>query len=106
MKQKEIYDEMIDLLKSLGYKIRKENGNFEGGACILRDEKIIILNKTLPIELHLSILSNVISEYSDKIFIRPKIREFIEKQIERSNLKPIEIVVKGTGENDGSKSHT
>lgn len=93
---------MIDLLKSLGYKIRRENGNFEGGACIVRDEKIIILNKTLPIEVHLSILSNVIFEHSDKIFIRPKVREFIEKQVERNNIKPIEIVVKQFGEVGGS----
>lgn len=103
MKNKVIYDELIELLKNLGYKIRKENGNFEGGACIIKDEKIIVLNKNTPIELHLSIMSAVAYEYSDKIFIKPKLREFIEKEIQKIDLKPIEIVVKQKEEKNGSK---
>ncbi len=93
MKKKVIYDELTELLKDLGYKVRKENGNFEGGACIIKDEKLIVLNKNTPIELHLSIMSAVAYEYSDKFFIKPKLREFIENEAQKIDLKQIEIVV-------------
>lgn len=92
MKSKEILTGMVEILKSLGYNVRKDNGTFNGGACILKEEKIIVLNRNLPIETQLSILSNVLYEYIDKIYIQPKIREFVER--EGKNLTtPIEIVV-------------
>lgn len=93
MKGKELFDEMTDLLKALGYRIRKDNGTFNGGACILRDERLIVLNKNLPMEIHLSILANVLFKHKDEIYIKPKVREFIEKEGGTFS-ETIEIIVK------------
>lgn len=93
VKPKELYEEMIEILKSIGYSVRKDNGSFTGGACVLKDEKIIVLNRNLPIETQLSVLSTVLYEYVDKIYIRPRVREFVEKE-GKNVILPIEIVVK------------
>lgn len=80
MKTKELYNEMLEALKSIGFKILRDNGNFAGGACLLKDEKIIVLNKNLPLENHLSILANVLYSYLDETYLKPKVRDFVEKE--------------------------
>ncbi|MGB9770942.1 MAG: hypothetical protein ACPLX7_03070 [Candidatus Kapaibacteriota bacterium] len=92
MKNKQLYDEMVEILQSIGYRVRKDSGSFNGGACFLKDEKIIVLNKILPIEAHLSILANILYEYLDKIYIKPRVREFVEKE-GNSSSNLIEIVI-------------
>ncbi len=80
MKSKELFNEMLEALKSIGFKIRRDNGNFAGGACLFKNEKIIVLNKNLPVENHLSILSNILYSYLDETYLKPKVREFVEKE--------------------------
>ncbi|MCX7908258.1 MAG: hypothetical protein N2560_01905 [Ignavibacteria bacterium] len=92
MKDKQLFEEMVNILKSLGYKIRKDSGSFGGGACVLQDEKIVVLNRNLPLEVHLSILANVLSNHQSEIFIQPRVRDFIEQ--ERQKVSPlIEIII-------------
>lgn len=92
MKNKELYLAIVDILKNLGYKIRKDVGSFNGGACYLREEKVIVLNKNYPLEIHLSILASVLYQHQNEIFIKPNVRDFIEK--EGKNISsPIEIIV-------------
>lgn len=92
MKNKELYDSMIEVLKGLGYRILKDNGTFNGGACILKDERLIVLNKNLPLEMHLSILANALYQHQNEVYLKPKIREFVEK--EGKTLSTIDIVIK------------
>ena len=35
-------------LKTAGYSVRYEKGNFLGGECRLKEEKVVIVNKFLP----------------------------------------------------------
>jgi hypothetical protein len=96
MKPKALIEEMTEILKSLGYKIRKDNGTFNGGACLFKNEKIIVLNKNMPDEVNLKVLSSVLYEHLDEIYIKPRIREFIEKEglnIEKS----VEIIINKEG---------
>jgi len=37
-------------IKELGYTIRYEKGNFLGGECRLREDKVVVVNKFLPLE--------------------------------------------------------
>ncbi len=39
-----------DLISESDYMLRYEKGNFKAGYCVLRDQKIIIVNKFFPIE--------------------------------------------------------
>ena len=43
-------NKLESLLKSLGFKLRYEKGNFKTGACILEQSRVIIVNKFSNLE--------------------------------------------------------
>ena len=43
-------DKLEALLKSLGFKLRYEKGNFKTGACVLEKDRIIIVNRFSNLE--------------------------------------------------------
>ncbi|MDP5168939.1 MAG: hypothetical protein NWR72_01735 [Bacteroidia bacterium] len=48
------------ILKSQGYTIRYERGNFQGGYCIVHDQKTIVINKFHPIEGKINSMIDII----------------------------------------------
>lgn len=48
------------LLESQDYKIRFEKGNFKSGYCIIRNKKVIIINKYFTIEGKINALIEII----------------------------------------------
>jgi hypothetical protein len=40
-------EKLENLLKSAGYKVRYEKGNFKTGACLLQSSRMIVVNKIL-----------------------------------------------------------
>ena len=56
------------LLESQDYKIRFEKGNFKSGYCIIREKKVIIINKYFTTEGKISALIEII----DSINISPE----------------------------------
>ncbi|MCI4666588.1 MAG: hypothetical protein MRZ79_00400 [Bacteroidia bacterium] len=55
-------EKLSTILKSQGYKIRYEKGNFAGGYCWVKDQKVIIINKFHPLESKISTLSEIIGQ--------------------------------------------
>jgi hypothetical protein len=43
-------EKMELLLKTAGYKVRYEKGNFKTGACLLQNSKIIVINRFSNLE--------------------------------------------------------
>ena len=43
-------DKLEMLLKTTGYKIRYEKGNFKTGACLLQNSRVIVVNKFSALE--------------------------------------------------------
>lgn len=83
MKQNEIHDELLDAAKRLGIKIRKDSGTFRGGYCILNDERLIILNRYLPLETISSQIARGLSNFEiNEIYLKPALREYIDKEAE------------------------
>ncbi len=81
MDVKEIYSGLLDTAGKLGIKIRKESGNFRSGYCIVNDEEVLLLNKSQPIETISAIIARTIAEReSAGLYMKPAIREFIEKE--------------------------
>lgn len=75
--------ELIELLNELGYSVRIEKGNFKGGFCILRSQKLFLLNKNLDPSKKLTALAKGIAELENEtIFIKPELREIIVKSIQ------------------------
>jgi hypothetical protein len=49
-----------EVLKTLGYKVRYEKGNFRGGECLLEDQRIVVVNKFYPVENQVSTLIEIV----------------------------------------------
>jgi hypothetical protein len=83
IKEKE-FEDLIQELKSLaaqlGATVRFEKGDFKGGYCILKDSKVIVINKLANLQRKAFILSIALKELGvDDIYINPKLREIIEE---------------------------
>jgi len=86
IKEKE-FEEIIQDLKNLalqmGAEVRFEKGDFKGGYCILKDSKVIVVNKMASLQRKIMILSMALKELGiDKIYLTPKIREIIDEMAE------------------------
>ena len=69
----------------MGLKIRFETGNFEGGYCLLREEKMLVINRRTTIPKKNRILAIGLHEYGlDNIFISPALREAIEDEVAKA----------------------
>jgi len=86
IKEKEFEDTLQDLkalAAQLGAKVRFEKGDFKGGYCIIKESKVIVINKMTNLQRKVMILSAALKELGvDKIYLTPKIREFIDEMAE------------------------
>lgn len=86
IKEKE-FEEIVQELKSvadqLGAEVRFEKGDFKGGYCILKDSKVIVINKMTNLQRKVNVLSMALKELGvDKIYLTPRMREIIEEMSE------------------------
>lgn len=73
--------ELEELATQLGIKIRYEKGNFDGGYCILKEQKILVVNKKLFDNRKTSVLAQGIAEIGiDDVFVKPIVRQYIEDE--------------------------
>jgi hypothetical protein len=86
IKEKEFEDTLQDLkalAAQLGASVRFEKGDFKGGYCILKESKVIVINKMANLQRKVMILSAALKELGvDKIYLTPKIREIIDEMAE------------------------
>jgi hypothetical protein len=80
-KQELIIDELIEVFKNIGYDVRIEKGSFKGGFCLLREQKLFLLNKNIEPAKKIGFLAKNLSELGvEDIFVKPEIREIIERE--------------------------
>lgn len=88
LKEKEFEDLIKDLkalASQLGATVRFEKGDFKGGYCILKDSKVIVINKIANLQRKAFILSQALQELGvDDIYINPRLREVIKEMSESS----------------------
>ena len=83
IKEKE-FDEIIQDLKSvatqLGASVRFEKGDFKGGYCLVKENKVIVINKNANLQRKAMILSAALKELGvDEVYLNPKLREIIDE---------------------------
>jgi hypothetical protein len=79
----EILDELKSLANDLGATVRFEKGDFKGGYCIIKDSKVIVVNKLANFQRKVMILSAALKELGiEQIYLNPRIREIIEEMTE------------------------
>jgi hypothetical protein len=86
IKEKE-FEEIINELKSLaaqlGATVRFEKGDFKGGYCLLKDSKVIVINKLANTQRKAMILSAALKELGiDQMYLTPRLREIIDEMLE------------------------
>ncbi len=88
IKEKDLENILLDLkqlAQQMGAKVRFERGDFKGGYCIIKEDKIIVINKLSPLQKKILILSTALKELGvDEIYLTPKLREIIEELSESS----------------------
>lgn len=91
MKYQELISELEALAAQLGLKLRYEKGDFEGGYCIVKDERMLVVNKKLSDQRKAAVLATALNEYGlDNIFIKPSVREYIEDEVAKSRARRVE----------------
>ena len=48
-----------ELLHLAGYKVRYEKGAFRGGACMVEDQRLVVINKFFPAEARAASLAEI-----------------------------------------------
>ena len=85
MTAEETLSELEIVANDMGVHIRYEKGDFDGGYCLLRDERIIIVNKKLNPNRRASVISLAFGELGiENIYIKPAVRLFIEDELVRA----------------------
>ncbi len=76
-------EDLKKLVSEMGARVRFERGDFQGGYCILKDDKVIVINKLSTTQRKVMILAAALKELGvDDIYLPPKLREFIEEMDE------------------------
>ena len=84
MKLERILDALEDAVQQLGITLRRETGNFRGGRCTVGEEKVVLLNKRHPPEVHLAVLAESLRGLPvDTIYLKPSVRAALEEEWER-----------------------
>ncbi|MEW6061604.1 MAG: hypothetical protein AB1600_06625 [Bacteroidota bacterium] len=95
MTEEELLLEIEQAAQDIGVRIRYEKGNFDGGYCILRDERIIVVNKKLSERKKCSVIAQALGEYGiDNVYMKPVVRTYVEDEIVRAQMQTSKNVIK------------
>ena len=79
MKKEKLYIEFENLAEKLGLRVIKGKGDFQGGPCIIKNEKVIVINKRKPLEQKLKILASCFNKIDlNGVYVVPALRAYIE----------------------------
>lgn len=86
MKHEEIIAELEEVARQLGVTVRYEKGDFEGGFCVLKDNKMLLVNKKLMPNRKAAVLAVAMYEIGlENVFLKPALRAYIEDEVARSS---------------------
>jgi hypothetical protein len=85
MNYESIVQELNELASGLSIRIRYEKGDFDGGYCILHEERLIVVNKKLSLQRKAAVIAVSIHEIGlDDVYIKPALRDFIEDEVAKA----------------------
>ena len=71
-------EKLESLLKSLGFKLRYENGNFKTGSCVLENNRVILVNKYSNLESKINALADLLQRSeTDDTLLEDKQKAFL-----------------------------
>ena len=85
MRHEELINELHEVARQLGVTVRYERGEFEGGYCVLKDSRLLLVNKRLMPVRKASVLALAMCEIGlENVFIKPAVRQYIEDEAARA----------------------
>lgn len=85
MEEEAVIEQLENLAMGFGLEIRYEPTGFDdeinvaGGLCILRGEKLLIINSKAPVRDKIRAFARALSKFDlDQVYIKPAIRALIE----------------------------
>jgi len=85
MKHEDLIQELQTAAAQIGITVRWERGDFEGGYCILRDQKLLLINKRLMPVRKAAVLATALHGIGlENVYLKPAVREFVEDEAARS----------------------
>ena len=85
MKHEELIKELQDLAAQLNVTIRYEWGDFEGGYCVLKEKRILLVNRRLMPTRKASVLATALQEIGlENVFLKPVLRAYIEDEVAKA----------------------
>jgi hypothetical protein len=90
MKHEVLIVELEDIARQVGVDVRYEKGDFDGGYCILKEKRLLVVNKKLMPNKKAAALAVAMHEVGlENIFVKPVVREFIEDEVARATRNAI-----------------
>lgn len=84
---KSFLNKLEDIFAETDYHLRYEKGNFQSGYCILRETKIVIVNKYFPLEGKINSLIDILKNLEiDRAKLSDKNKQVID-QINQNQLQ-------------------
>jgi len=84
MTKEKILSELEQLAYNCRITIRYEKGDFDGGYCVLKAERLIVINKRLILARRASVLAQGLAEVGiDEMYLKPAVRGYIEDELAR-----------------------
>jgi len=86
MRKADILSELESIARQTGFRVRYEKGNFLGGACRVKTEKVLVINKFLPVEGKIATIARVLARTGiGNIYITPQVRKIIDDEAGETN---------------------
>ena len=81
-------DKIENLFAASDYMLRYEKGNFKSGYCILKENKVVVVNKYFPTEGKINALIDILKELrlNPKDFTQ-KINQDLLQELQQTELK-------------------
>ena len=88
MDNQQVLQELEQIAARLGVTVRYEEGDFNGGLCRIKSDRVIIINKKYSEEKRIVLLARELSALDlNDVYILPQLRELILKEAENENIK-------------------
>lgn len=88
MKKEILLEELREACEHIGYSLRFEKGDFEGGCCILKEQKLIVVNKRFSLDKKLSVIARALGELGvEEMYVKPAVRDFISDEMSKLSLE-------------------
>lgn len=82
MTQQEVYEELRELAREKGVKVRLETGNFAGGLCTVDAQPVILINRRHHQTRRITVLARALHDLGlDDVFVKPALRDRIDDEV-------------------------